>query len=240
MSANLSSDREVDSLSDNGVFSPLALVAFVLALIGCMSFLNIFVSVVSVVAVIAGTIVLFGAKGWELSKASRVIACLAVSIGIFTIGSIATREYLIRKQLTDNARTFAEKYVGLFVAGDYEQAQRLSMFQSFIGTNRESVASSYQTLESERSQLAGFKNQPSVKRLIDSLPDADWQPQGPVSIAANPAGLEFSVRFVDVRAASPQTMFVKLVREFTADLDERYDREKRRMVFWHAEDIEWP
>jgi hypothetical protein len=227
--SHFQSKTDLDEVELDPVFSPLALLALVIALVGLLTWLTDFMLVASFTGLLLGLFVLFQSTRWELSGLSRNFAAAAVSLGIFSICVSFYSNSLNEARLKEKAVVVATEFLDLLRDGKFDEAHRLSRRQMDLDLQ---VEKWYASLELINQELETFKKENGVQFLL-AAEEANWVQDGEVGTNVDGFGRIFYVNFVDTKKATPRRLLLTVVRETPSR-----DEDGKEVFFWHVDSVE--
>lgn len=219
--------QEVEELSDASSFSVIALVGFILSLIGIFSLSYVQTMPVAVIGTLIGVLVLLTAKRFHLNWISRVLGFLALSIGAIVLSWGVFERQISTAYDLDQAKRVSELYLKSLSKGDLDSVYYLVGFQ-FDGGAPKSPGDEETEMDRAKKRLA---QDPAHVEIRSRRNPASWVYVGLEGEMLGTVGYTYKLKYRDEGQTNPPTYWV-----YARKNTNKYDVQEK--VRWFVDTVE--
>jgi hypothetical protein len=220
--------QETDEVVDSTSFSAVAVVAFLLSLIGIFSIKYVQPMPLAMVGSAMGAFVLLTAKFWNLNLLSKILGALAVIIGVTVLSwGLFERSLHTNYELTQ-AKKVAQLYLDSLSAGDLNSVYYLVGFQYEPEKPKMGDDEPETDEQKAKRRLAQDATHVEIKKRGNS---AKWVFVSLEGETLGTAGYSYKLRYRDEGQTNPPSYWVYARKDAT-----RY--EVKDLVRWYVDNVE--
>ncbi len=168
-SVYLQSSDDIENLADAPQFSPLCVISGLLGLLSLLVLANLGFLVVGIVAVVLGLWGMLANRSVRLGGFSKLAGYFGVGAALFGICFALVEKQVERNRLVAQASEYAERYLQLLSAGDFEQTQGLDL-PPMVPPMMDDQGKSLITA----SNSPPYFDDPLRQKIMTSAPRGDW------------------------------------------------------------------